>query len=119
MAHDQANGTTYLDHFVRAVLEHAGSSIAQPDIPPAEPASVQLDLDSPTVLVDADTVLDLRTAYPLDEPELSLHRLNTDIRKSALNKAEFAIQMFGHKNGQQLSRHLKKLRESIPELVAV
>ena len=48
--------------------------------------------------------------YPLDDAEESLAQLNADIQVSGMNKAKFAAWRFGHKNGQQLSRHLKKLR---------
>jgi len=120
MKRDQENGTTLLDAFIQGVLEHAGVSSAAPvNIPPAEglqtelipEPTVQLEVDSPLSLVEEGTVLDLKTAYPVEQPAVSLDRLSTDIKQSDLTKADFAQRVFGHKNGQQLSRHLKKLRE--------
>ena len=130
---DKANGSNLLDHFVKAVLEHAGaSSDAQLNIPtvsgeddgevePTPQPTVLTSVDSPDTilsLVSEDTVLILTKAYPHSEPELSLYRLNTDIRLSGMTKTDFAAHNFGHNNGQQLSRHLKKLRSAGDELVA-
>ena len=143
-AHDKANGTTLEREFYKAVLTSLqsdqlldaalagiGHSTTQLNIPPAggengnrAPSSeptVPASADSHLSLIhpeDEGTVLNLTQDYPLSEPELSLHRLNSDIRLSGMKKAHFAAHTFGHNNGQQLSRHLKKLRSAVGELVA-
>lgn len=66
---------------------------------------------------DNEEMPTLHDRYPLATPYPSLERLKTDLRKSGLTKADFAIQTFGHKNGQQLSRHLKRLNQALTELV--
>ena len=76
------------------------------------------DVGLGSVPVSGDSPLDLRAAYPDTDPAGSLQRLNRDINNSGLTKADFAQRMFDHKNGQQLSRHLKRLREAVSELVA-
>lgn len=142
--YDQANGTVYVTEFhlmamqqmkasgtLDEMLRRVGhaSSAAQLNIPPAARQQIEL-IPEPVVPASGDshlslihpedegTVLNLTQEYPLGDPELSLHRLNSDIRLSGMKKAEFAIHSFGHNNGQQLSRHLKKLRSAVDELVA-
>lgn len=124
---DKANGTNLLDHFVKAVLKHAeGSSDAPVNIPPAsgengdEPTVVAIPESGPTVPTkgDGEALITLAGEYPTSDPNRSLARLNWDIRESGLSKTEFAQQRFGHKNGQQLSRHLKRLHQLVNELVA-
>jgi primosomal protein N'' len=70
----------------------------------------------PTVPASGATITTLRVAYPLEDAEISLRRLRADL---ATEKAEgrtsetFAKRLFGHKNGQQLSRHIKRLKKSL------
>ena len=136
-AYDKAKGTTLEREFYKAVLTSLqseklldtalaamGHSATQLNIPPVGGengivSTVPSSADSHLSLIHPeDTVLVLTKEYPLSDPELSLHRLNSDIRHSGMKKAEFAIHTFGHNNGQQLSRHLKKLRSAVGELVA-
>lgn len=64
-----------------------------------------------TVPPKGDDFPALTDEYPLETFSKSLARLNLDIRESGLTKANFARQRFGHQNGQQLSRHLKRLNQ--------
>ena len=124
---DKTNGSNLLDHFVKAVLEHAGASSDAPlNIPPASREQMQLipeptvpsSVDSPTALVDENTVLDMRAVYPISNAANSLAQLTADITASGMKKAAFAQHHFGHKRGDLLSRHLKQLRNAVDELVA-
>ena len=58
----------------------------------------------------------LTKVYPLSKPAVSLAQLETDLAEAKaqkLTKAEFAKQRFGHSRGDQLSRHMKRLREAV------
>ena len=57
----------------------------------------------------------LKALYPLERPSSSLKSLEFDIeiaKEKGVTKSEFAQQRFGLPNGQQLSRHLKALRQA-------
>tara|TARA_B100002051_G_scaffold272131_1_gene308192 strand:+ start:99 stop:1325 length:1227 start_codon:yes stop_codon:yes gene_type:complete len=120
LAYDRSNETQLVKSFQLEVLRdlmdqnqladalvEVGFSSAPSDISPvqlatpATPAAVPARRDS------------LRDVYPLDDAEESLAQLDADIKVSGLKKEKFAAWRFGHKNGQQLSRHLKKLREAV------
>ena len=56
----------------------------------------------------------LKALYPLERPSSSLKSLEFDIeiaKEKGVTKSQFAQQRFGLPNGQQLSRHLKALRQ--------
>ncbi len=58
----------------------------------------------------------LTKVYPLNSPVVSLAQLETDLAEAKaqkVTKAEFAKQRFGHARGDQLSRHMKRLREAV------
>lgn len=58
----------------------------------------------------------LSKVYPLNSPAVSLAQLETDLAEAKaqkVTKAEFAKQRFGHKRGDLLSRHMKRLREAV------
>ena len=58
----------------------------------------------------------LGKVYPLNSPAVSLAQLETDLAEAKaqkVTKAEFAKQRFGHKRGDLLSRHMKRLREAV------
>ena len=74
--------------------------------------------DLTRISASSSDVVDLSAAYPVAESVTSLYRLKADIDQSGMTKAEFAQHHFGHATGQQLSRHLKKLRSAVNEFVA-
>ena len=143
-AFDQNNSTTLVREFQLAVvrqlqaegtldeaLQAVGHSVASSDISPASREETAPPVEDGIEYADgsihsiddfmADIGLEakptLADRYPLATPYPSIERLKTDLRKSGLTKADFAIQTFGHKNGQQLSRHLKRLNQALTELV--
>lgn len=119
-AWDEANGSNLLNHFVQAVLEHAGASSAVPvNIPPASRQQLELVPEpQPTVPTSGDgEPATLRDVYPISDPANSLSRLNADI-KAAGGKGALCKQRFGLKDGSTLSRHLKALQSAVSELVA-
>ena len=129
-AFDQANGTSLLAAFIRRIREALPMDpIAPSEIPTsarADKSAVQYadgSLHSIDDFMDdiglGDVPMDggkpkLKVIYPLDRPLSSLKSLEFDIeiaKEKGVTKAEFAQQRFGLPNGQQLSRHLKALRQ--------
>ena len=137
---DKANGTKLELSFYKSVLtslksegmleaalQGVGQSAAPVNIQPVErqePAPEPFgkvdqllneikELTEPEVSVPptGDNFPSLTEEYPLSDWYKSLGRLNHHIRESGLSKADFARQRFGHQNGQQLSRHLKRLNQ--------
>ena len=122
-AYDQANQTELtwafqlevvrdLDNQKRLseALQAVGHSAVGSDISPVEKPKLT---GVPSRRDSSSLNASLLEAYPLTTPVESQERLLRHINESGLNKAEFATRRFGHKNGQQLSRHLKKLREAV------
>ena len=129
-AFDKANGTDLVGAFVRRITEGFPIPSAEPsEIPTsarADKSAVQYadgSLHSIDDFMDdiglGDVPMDggkpkLKVIYPLDRPLSSLKSLEFDIeiaKEKGVTKAEFAQQRFGLPNGQQLSRHLKALRQ--------
>ena len=130
-AFDQANGTSLLAAFIRRIREALPMDpIAPSEIPTsarADKSAVQYadgslhsiddfmdDIGLGDVPMDGDKPK-LKVIYPLDRPLSSLKSLEFDIeiaKEKGVTKAEFAQQRFGLPNGQQLSRHLKALRQA-------
>jgi hypothetical protein len=65
---------------------------------------------------DGEGLTTLAAAYPVRDPELSLRLLQRDLTAEKANGGtaqSFAARRFGHKNGQQLSRHVKRLKDEL------
>ena len=76
------------------------------------------DIGLGDALTDGDTTEKptLKVIYPLSKPDESLMRLERDLviaKRKKVTEAEFAKQRFGHARGDQLSRHLRRLRQAV------
>ena len=130
-AYDQANKTDLVMSFHLAVLKQLqennqldeilqaiGYSAALPNISPASSQNGNGHLrvvpeSGPTVPAPGDNWQTLAQAYPLRNPEVSIRRLQADLAEEKANGGNnqtFALRRFGHPNGQQLSRHIKRLK---------
>jgi len=132
-AHDQTEQTGLVEAFHLAVLKQLqendqldaalqaiGYSAASPNIPPANGENgngrkvVAVPESGPTVPSKGDgEVTTLSSAYPLKDAEVSIRRLQADLaaeKANGGNNQTFALRRFGHPNGQQLSRHIKRLK---------
>ena len=130
-AYDQANKTDLVMSFHLAVLKQLqennqldeilqtiGYSAALPNISPASSQNGNGHLrvvpeSGPTVPASGDNWQTLARAYPLRDPEVSIRRLQADLAEEKANGGNnqtFALRRFGHPNGQQLSRHIKRLK---------
>ena len=130
-AFDKANGTDLVGAFVRRIIEGFPIPSAEPtEIPTsarAKESAVEYadgslhsiddfmdDIGLGDVPMDGDKPK-LKVLYPLDIPTVSLARLEADLaeaKEHKVNREKFSQQRFGLPNGQQLSRHLKALREA-------
>ena len=131
-AYDQAHGTGLVDAFIARIRHH----IPMDPIAPSEIPPVARTEESKAEYVDGsvhtiDELMDdiglgdvpaqgdkptLGKVYPLNSPAVSLAQLETDLAEAKaqkVTKAEFAKQRFGHKRGDLLSRHMKRLREAV------
>jgi hypothetical protein len=111
------------DDQLEKALQAIGYSAAVLNIPPASSGNgnghkvAAIPESGPTVPSRGDgeevTSLGLGQAYPVQDPEVSLHRLLADLaeeKASGGNNQTFALRRFGHQTGQQLSRHIKRLK---------
>jgi hypothetical protein len=108
--------------FVVADLEGEKVYLTRADDPSRAwlgPVSDSLVCKAATVPPMGDNFPSLTEKYPLSDCNKSSARLKTAIRESGLTKADFARQHFGHKNGEQLSRHLKKLSQRLDQAIRI
>lgn len=130
-AYDKAHGTGLVWDFITRVWgEHSEVSRETRDVPHSASAEESIEYADGSVHT-IDELMDdiglgdvpvkggkptLTKVYPLSKPAVSLAQLETDLAEAKaqkLTKAEFAKQRFGHSRGDQLSRHMKRLREAV------